>query len=274
MLKDQPLVSVLMTAYNREQYIAAAIESVLSSTYTNWQLIICDDASKDNSVAIAKKYEAQDQRIKVFVNEQNLGDYPNRNKAAAYAAGKYILYLDADDILYDFGLDLKVRYTEKFPEAGFGLGAYPDDNKPCPVLVHPREIYLENFFQYGHFNRAPGSGLIKLEVFNKVGGFSGKRMIGDYEFWFKIARHYSMVKLPIDTYWNRLHPGQESQTAYAKKNYTRLRKAILVEALAHPDCPLTAEDLVLVRQHLRRISIKNNIIAGLGKIKKIILLSK
>jgi glycosyltransferase involved in cell wall biosynthesis len=266
---QQPLVSILMTAYNREQYIAEAIESVLASTYTNWELIIVDDGSADNTVAIAKSFLQKDNRIHVYVNEKNLGDYYNRNRAASYATGKYIKYLDADDTLYDFGLEIIVRLTEQFPEAGFGLGTAPDDNKPCPVLVQPREIYLEHFFKYSHFDRAPGSGLIKKQVFEKIGGFSGKRMVGDYEFWFKIARYYSMVKLPIDLYWNRLHPGQESQTEYAKKNYDRLRREVLDEALAHPDCPLAAADIHLVQKHIRQERLKNNFIAVASRIRKI-----
>src|SRR5258708_31839495 len=115
--KNAPLVSVLMTAYNREKYIAEAIESVRNSTYANWELIIVDDLSKDNTVAIAKQYEAKDSRIKVYVNEQNLGDYPNRNQAATYARGKYLKYVDADDQLYPHGLQVVVSYMERFPEA-------------------------------------------------------------------------------------------------------------------------------------------------------------
>src|SRR5260370_37746092 len=95
---EKPLVSVLMTAYNREKYIAQAIESVLASTYTNFELIIVDDRSTDYSVEIARGYERKDKRVRVHVNEKNLGDYPNRNKAASYAVGKYIRYLDSDDV--------------------------------------------------------------------------------------------------------------------------------------------------------------------------------
>ena len=87
----QPLVSVLMTSYNRENYIAEAIESVLASTYKNFELIIVDDRSKDRTVEIARSYESKDDRVKVYINEKNLGDYPNRNKAASYAKGFYIM---------------------------------------------------------------------------------------------------------------------------------------------------------------------------------------
>jgi glycosyltransferase involved in cell wall biosynthesis len=68
----KPLVSVLMTAYNREKYIAEAIQSVLSSSYTNFELIIVDDRSSDRTVEIARSFEKRDSRIRVYVNEQNL----------------------------------------------------------------------------------------------------------------------------------------------------------------------------------------------------------
>ncbi|MBN8834489.1 MAG: glycosyltransferase family 2 protein [Sphingobacteriales bacterium] len=77
-----PLVSVLMTAYNRQPFIAEAIESVIASTYQNWELIIVDDCSNDDTVSIAKSYLLKDNRIQVFENKKNLGDYPNRNLVA------------------------------------------------------------------------------------------------------------------------------------------------------------------------------------------------
>ncbi len=90
-MNDQPLVSVLMTAFNREKYIAVAIQSVLNSSYKNFELIIADDGSTDNTVAIARSYANLDLRITVFINEKNLGDYSNRNKAATYAKGEFII---------------------------------------------------------------------------------------------------------------------------------------------------------------------------------------
>lgn len=240
---DQPLVSVLMTAYNREKYIAEAIESVLASTYTNFELIIVDDGSSDATVAIARKFERADSRVHVYVNERNLGDYPNRNKAASYAKGKYIKYIDADDLIYYYGLDVMVRYMEMFPDAGFGLASIVSDSNPFPICIAPREIYLENFNNFGHFDRAPGSSIINRDAFNSVGGFSGARMIGDYEFWFALARKYKMVKFPFDLYWNRIHQGQESKSEYAN-NYPALRAKVLKEALNHPDCPITSNDII------------------------------
>lgn len=260
MTMEEPLVSVLMTAYNRRQYIADAIESVLASTYRNFELVIVDDCSGDGTAEIARQYEKTDTRVRVFVNEKNLGDYPNRNHAASLAKGKYLKYLDADDFMYPWALQVIVEMVEKFPEAGLGLGALPDDRAPFPILVKPREFYIEGLQKYHHFDRAPGSMLIKRDVFNKIGGFSGRRMVGDYEFLFKIGRYYSVVKLPLDTYWNRLHSGQESKTDYARKNYKKLREEVLDAALTHPDCPLEREDVLVIRQRLARNQIKAKII--------------
>ena len=88
-----------MTAYNREQYIAEAIESVLASTFQDFELIIVDDCSTDATVTIARKYEQQNIRIKVYVNEVNLGQFKNRNKAVSFANGTYIKFFDSDDIM-------------------------------------------------------------------------------------------------------------------------------------------------------------------------------
>ncbi|MFT3679145.1 MAG: glycosyltransferase family 2 protein [Ferruginibacter sp.] len=236
-----PVVSVLMTAYNREKYITEAIESVLSSTYTNFELIIVDDGSTDNTVKIANAYAAKDSRIRVYQNEKNLGDYVNRNKAASYSAARYIKYLDSDDRMYPYGLQEMVNGMEQFPGAGFGLSSMPQLDKHYPLCIEPHEIYKEHFEGFGHFDRAPGSAIINREAFNSVGGFTGKRMIGDYELWFTLARTFSLVKLQRDLVWDRIHPDQERQTDYAKR-YAALKKEIFDTALAHAGCPLSAEE--------------------------------
>jgi glycosyltransferase involved in cell wall biosynthesis len=104
-LKLFQLASILMTSYNRQQFLAEAIESVLASTYQNWELIIVDDCSKDNTVAIARTYALNDSRIKVFKNEINLGDYSNRNKFISFAKVEYIMFCDSDDKLFPNSID-------------------------------------------------------------------------------------------------------------------------------------------------------------------------
>lgn len=270
-MDNRPLVSVLMTAYNREKYIAEAIESVLASSYTDFELIIVDDGSKDRTVEIARRYESLDPRVRVYVNETNLGDYPNRNKAASYARGKYLKYVDADDLIYYYCLDVMVNYMERFPQAGLGFASKVSDLKAFPICLDPEHAYLEHFFGYGHFDRSPGSVIIKREAFEKCGGFSGKRMIGDYECWLNMARYYPIVKFPFDLYWNRIHDQQESQTPYARKNYQKLRDEVTKAALDHEDCPLSKTQIEEVWKITRKIKRHRKfqiLISNTGKVFK------
>src|SRR5580765_8017685 len=141
---DQPFVSVLMTAYNRENFIAEAIESVLSCSYKNFELIIVDDNSVDNTINIIRQYAVNDSRIRFFSNEKNLGDYPNRNKAASYAKGEYIVYLDSDDKMLQDGLEHCIFAMKSFPEAGIGM--YWPYSKGEGFLLTSKEAFMEHFF--------------------------------------------------------------------------------------------------------------------------------
>lgn len=264
-MQNTQLVSVLMTAYNREAYIASSIESVLHSIYPNFELIIVDDCSKDNTVQVAREYEKKDNRVRVYINETNLGDYSNRNQAASYAKGKYIKYVDSDDMMYPYCLHMMVECMEKFPQAGFGLSAMGNPDAPYPLCVSPKETYLEHFNGYGHFDRAPGSAIIRKDAFDAVGGFSGKRMIGDYELWFKLARKYDMVKMPRDLFWDRRHAGQESQSGYSKQ-YAALKQDVLDEALNHKDCPLSKTEIDNIMSRAKKKAMRDKVMHTLARI--------
>jgi glycosyltransferase involved in cell wall biosynthesis len=132
-----------MTAYNRQQFIAEAILSVLASTYQNWELIIVDDGSKDHTVVIAKKYEQQDKRIKVYVNEENLGDYPNRNKALSYASGEYIMFCDSDDKLFPESINKILVAINTEPNFNFAMYLRNSDDF---FTISSNEALRKHFF--------------------------------------------------------------------------------------------------------------------------------
>ena len=206
-----PLVSVLITCYNREAYIGNAIQSVLNSTFTNFELIIVDDGSKDASVAISKSYEEKDKRVKVYQNEVNLGDYPNRNKAASYAKGKYIKYVDADDYLYPHGLEQMLLYMEPYHDVAIGIFGLTQDNKqPFPLRLEPKDAfrrhYIDGIFTFGV---APLSTIIRRDIFEAEHGFSSQRMVGDFECWIRLSAKYPIAILPVLGCWYRKHDAQE-----------------------------------------------------------------
>jgi glycosyltransferase involved in cell wall biosynthesis len=238
-----PTVSILTTVYNREKYLAACIESVLTSSYPDWELIIVDDRSTDNSEAIAKSYSAKDPRIKVYVNEHNLGDYPNRNKAASYAKGKYLKYLDADDLIYPHGLEVMIAAMESYPEADFGTQYnIREYSQPYPVLVNSREAFREHFFGNSFFQSGPTGTIFKREPFLALGGFSGRRYIGDTEMWIKFSVKGPIVLFQPALIWWRRHEGQEFQAGQVIDGYLKLNHQLFWELMHNDKIPITAPE--------------------------------
>lgn len=261
---EKPMVSVLMTTYNREKYLAIAIESVLASTYTDFELIIVDDQSKDRSYEIAQEYAEKDSRVRVFRNEKNLGDYPNRNKAASLARGKYIKYVDADDMIYPTGLQVMVSGMEKFPEAGWGLSSLPQDNNQMyPFLLSGREAYIRHYFKERLFHKAPLSAIMKKEAFDKVGGFTGKRYLGDFEMWHILANHFPVVLMAQGVVWYRVHEGQEMQNNRTDATIPFKYLKCSEEMIMHPDCPLTSEEKRMALEKIKWNQARY--ILGVGK---------
>ena len=147
-----PLISVLLTAYNRERYIAESIESVLAQTNGDFELIVSDDRSSDGTVAIANDYARRDSRIRVSSNERNLGDYPNRNHVASLARGRFLKYHDSDDIMYRHCLQAMAEPLEAEPRAGFALsGSRNWPGGRCPMRLTPRLAYEREFLGSGLF---------------------------------------------------------------------------------------------------------------------------
>lgn len=249
--KPPPKVSILMTAYNRADFIGTAIASVLASDFGDFELIVVDDGSKDATVEIAEGYAAKDPRVQVHVNPQNLGDYPNRNRAASHARGTYLKYLDSDDAIYPWGLSAMVGCMDRFPEAGFGLSARAEYDQPHPVLFTPHQAYSEEYFGRELFGRAPGSAIIRRDAFMAVGGFSGRQDVGDYEFWHKIGARYPLVTLPPALSWDRVHSGQETKNHSEIDRSTR-RAEVVRAALDDPHCPLSAAEKARALSALRK----------------------
>jgi glycosyltransferase involved in cell wall biosynthesis len=121
--KNNPLISVLMTAYNAEKHIGLAIESILNQTYKNIEFIIVEDCSVDNTWDIIHTYEKKDQRIKAFRNTQNLKAGGSSNKGLKLCKGKYIVRMDADDWSYPYRIEVQLRFMENNPSIVTSGGA-------------------------------------------------------------------------------------------------------------------------------------------------------
>lgn len=232
-----PRVSVILTVYNRAEFLADAINSVLASDFEDFELVIVDDCSSDGSVEIARELAATDARIRFYRNDGNLGDYPNRRYAATLARGTYLKYVDSDDMIYPWGLGIFVRCMDRFPEAGFGLSAHSAPDRPHPLLFTPAAAYREEFHGRELFGRAPGSAIMRRDAYEQAGGFRGIRHAGDQDLWLRMGALFPVITLPPALVWDRTHDAQERAVGSVAARM-KVRAELVRAALSSPDCPL------------------------------------
>ena len=120
---DKEKVSIIVPMYNAEKFIGKTIESVLSQTYENWEMLIMNDVSTDNSLAVVNEYAKKDDRIKVVNTEKNMGVVKGRNHLIDLANGKYIAFLDADDYWHSQKLEKQIQFMKE-KSAGISCTEY------------------------------------------------------------------------------------------------------------------------------------------------------
>lgn len=142
------LVSVIVPAYNRAAVLPRAVESVRNQTYENWELLICDDASTDNTADVVAELQQQDDRIKLLRHQKNLGAAEARNTPMKAAQGSYIALLDSDDEWLPEKLEKQIAALETAPE-GVGIcltGAKIIKNQLRSAYDIPQKDWEENTF--------------------------------------------------------------------------------------------------------------------------------
>jgi len=120
---NDSLISIITPAYNSEKYIKDCIESVINQTYTNWEMIIVNDCSNDQTLSIIHDYVKIDSRIKVITNIKNQGVANSRNTAVLNSKGRYISFLDADDIWYPKKLKTQINFMKR-NDIAFSFASY------------------------------------------------------------------------------------------------------------------------------------------------------
>lgn len=247
---ESPLLTVLVTSYNREQYLAASIESVLAQTWSDFQLIVVDDRSTDGTVEIARHYEHLDSRVRVVINDRNYGQFANRNRAASLVTTEFFKFHDSDDLMYPHCLSVMVPALCAEPTAGFGLSAdrgWPGG--PAPMLLTPRQSYQREYLGFGLFMCGPACALFRSKVFHELGGFDDYGTPSDTIFWMRACALYPVLLLPGDLFYYREHPGQTFQEAGVARQYAAVAGHAW-RALSAPGCPLREDERVLARRNV------------------------
>lgn len=233
-MNTTPEISLIMSVYNGEDYLAEAIESVLNQTFREFELIIINDCSTDGTSEILEKYASMDSRVKVHTNEVNLRLPSSLNKAMSYAQGKYIARMDADDICLPDRLARQFDFMEKNPHISLsscrfmtlkngvissgGCGGKGDNESIKALLLVTNPILH------------PGI-IAKADVIRDLGYDKNFTCTEDMELWtrFVMAGHNIEI-LPEYLMIYRLHDKQITETTLEKQH----REVVAIQKNYYP----------------------------------------
>lgn len=194
-------VSIIMGIYNCASTLSEAIDSIIAQTFTDWQLILCDDGSKDNTYEIAKAYQAKlPQKIILIKNESNMGLNHTLNRCLQMAEGEYVARMDGDDISLPDRLEKEVKFLDKHPE--YAIVSTPmiffDENGEWGRGHAIEKPTKRDFVKHSPVHcHAPC--MIRREAYLAVGGYTeDKRMLRfeDVNLWYKLyAKGYNGYNL-------------------------------------------------------------------------------
>jgi glycosyltransferase involved in cell wall biosynthesis len=233
MSKNNPLISIVMPAYNCEQFIDISIQSILNQTYTNWELLIADDASKDKTKNIIDNYT--DPRIKKFHNKSNLGYLKTCNKLFALTTGEYIAFQDADDLSDPSRLEIQLNYlTENnLKICGTNLiGIDIEGNELyCSNYPENHDLIVDSIFS-SSYHFIPNSFLFHKSIYEEIGGYNDFfDRIGaeDYYWTLLISEKFKISNIKFTLYYYRYN--QNSVTGDWSDNLKKMATAKILNFL-------------------------------------------
>lgn len=192
-----PKISVFIPAYNAGPFVAQAIESVLAQSYSNYELIVIDDGSTDNTIKVLEKYQSH-QKVKIYQNKKNMGMAPTWNIGLKLCRGELIAKLDADDFYEPTFLETMVGFSQNHQQVGLIFSGvkllYPDGRSEPEMSsmrswVREPQDFLPTLLQLCII-RSP-SVCVRRDCYKKLGGFIEDMYIhADWEMWVRIAANY------------------------------------------------------------------------------------
>jgi len=245
-------VSVLMAVFNAEKYVRAAIDSILSQSFREFEFIIIDDASQDQSVQIISTY--QDERVRLVRNEENIGLTRSLNKALDIARGTYIARMDADDISDPTRLEKQVSFLDAHPEVGVcgswtyylrtankrELWKYPKQDEVIRI-----ELLLRN--QLAHPSIMLRRSIIEVHQLRYNSNYYTSQ---DYDLWVRMSDYCQLANLPEPLISYRHHAQSVSATKQRlqRKNTNQIRLYQLNKLGIYPNWQQWKTHLTLVDQ--------------------------
>ncbi len=225
--KNEPEVTIILPAYNGGKWISRAIKSALSQTFDDFEFIIINDGSSDDTEAIVLRSAGNDPRIRFLKNERNLGVQKTRNVALGMARGEYIAEIDQDDEWLDEDKLLKqVDFLKKNPElalCGTGAVIVDEEGKEIARYLMPqtdseirKKILRMNCFIHS-------SALYKADAVKQIGGYTVEKMSEDHDLWLRLGRTGKFANLPSFSVQYRFSPGGYN----SQDKFIRLKQNLL-----------------------------------------------
>ncbi len=231
-----PVISVVMSVYNGRKYLCESVDSILNQTYKNFEFIIINDGSEDNSLDTLLEYQTRDNRL-LIVNQSNIGLTSSLNRGVKLAASGYIARQDADDVSMPTRLEKQLDYMENHPEVAV-LGCYVDVFNVNGVLRTcraprysrkgmKRHLSSKNLFMHG-------SAMMRKSCLAKVGFYRDFfRRSQDYDLWLRLSQHFDIDILPEHLYKYRITAEAISVSMWSiQKQYADIARKFHAERLA------------------------------------------
>ena len=223
---DRYDISIILPVYNGEQYITAAIKSVLEQSYPNFKLIVIDDGSTDNTLDIIRSFS--DERICCVQNQRNLGLIKSLNKGLELADGKYIARMDADDIMHKDRLMLQYQFMEAHKEIDIcgGFITMFDKSKKFGLVTHGcsnSRIRAELLFNSPIFHP---TYFCKTEILKKFRYNEHYKYCEDYELLSRLLKNHLAHNISSSILYYRITDGSMTRIGEGKKNdrYDKITK--------------------------------------------------
>src|SRR6185295_1641910 len=221
MLTSCPKISILMPTYNRGAFIGETIESILNQTYQNWELIIVDDGSDDDTEEVIS--QVKDQRIRFYKAGRIAINGKIKNIGLEMAKGELIAFIDSDDLWAETKLEKQVAALQEYPEAWFSLTGgfnFRTVNQPVDFFYKQREglrygdIFVSIF--RSEISTTTPSLILRKECLTVTGGFDETKPFSDIDFILNLASHFKAVILYEPLLYRRLHAANDSGENWVK----------------------------------------------------------
>lgn len=224
----EKLVSIVLPIYNGEKYMRQSIDSVINQTYKNWELIIIDDCSMDNTAEIAKEYSREDKRIRYYRNDYNLKLPKGLNRGFSLAKGEYLTWTSDDNLYFPTAIERMVKLLEsEHTDFVFASCDIIDEiGNKTGIIQAPKEKYKDYILCYHYVGAC---FLYTREVYEVIGDYNPDKFLAeDYDYWVRIFCKFDVSNIQEVLYKYRMNAESLSST-HSNEEVSSVIEGIILE---------------------------------------------